>query len=241
MIEKTIHYCWFGGNPLPKLAIKCIESWQKFCPDYKIVEWNENNFDINICPYVAEAYERKKWAFITDFVRLYVLYHYGGVYMDTDVEVLSSLDPFLTDKGFSGFENEYSVPTGIMAAEKGNEFIFDLLSDYDGRHFILPDGQSDLTTNTQAITELALKQGLILNNEKQTVKDFTFYPRDYFCPKDSRTLKVHLTKNSVTIHHFNGSWENQSERKFKSFVKRLLGERLSLYISNKKKKKKKKD
>jgi hypothetical protein len=234
MIDKVIHYCWFGGKELPELAKKCIESWHKYCPDYKIIEWNESNFNLDICAYVKEAYENKKWAFITDYVRLYVLYNYGGIYMDTDVEVIGSLDKFLEDKGFSGFENEHSVPTGIMASEKGNQFIYELLCDYKDKHFVLPDGQLDLTTNTKTITDLATNLGLKLDNTKQVLKDFTFYPRDYFCPKDSRTLKIHLTENSVTIHHFNGSWENQKQRKFKDFIKRILGEKLCLLISDRK-------
>ena len=236
MIEKTIHYCWFGGNPLPELAVKCLDSWKKYCPDYKIIEWNENNFDLNMCTYVKEAYESKKWAFITDYVRLYVLYNYGGIYMDTDVEVIAPLDKFLDNKGFSGFENEEMVPTGIMAAEAGNPFIGDLLDDYQDRHFILPDGQMDMTTNTKVITDLATARGLKLNNTKQVIEDFTFYPNDYFCPKDSRTLKIKLTENTATIHHFAGSWGNQRGRKFKDFVKKLLGERMSLFISRHRKK-----
>ena len=237
MIEKTIHYCWFGGNPLPELAVKCIDSWKKFCPDYKIIEWNEDNFNLEECSYVKEAYENKKWAFITDYVRLYVLYNYGGIYMDTDVEVIASLDKFLDNKGFSGFENEESVPTGIMAAESGNPFIGDLLEDYKDRHFILEDGKMDMTTNVETITNLAVNRGLKLNNTKQVIKDFTFYPKDYFCPKDSRTLKIKLTKNTATIHHFAGSWGNQSGRKLKDFIKRLLGEKVSLFISRHRKKK----
>ena len=131
MIPKKIHYCWFGGNPLSEETKKYIETWKKYCPDYEIIEWNEKNFDVTKIPYVREAYESKKWAFITDYVRLYVMYTYGGIYMDTDVEVLKPLDSLLDLKGFSGFENETSIPTGIMAAKKGLPVIKNLMDEYN--------------------------------------------------------------------------------------------------------------
>ena len=127
MIPKIIHYCWFGGKPLPDEAKKLISTWKKYCPDYDIREWNENNFDINDCFYVKEAFEAKKWAFITDYVRLKVLYDYGGVYMDTDVEVCKPLDDLLSYNGVSGFESPSAIPTGIMAASRHNEWIGNLL------------------------------------------------------------------------------------------------------------------
>ena len=145
MIPKIIHYCWFGGKPLPEDAKKYIESWEKYCPDYKICRWDESTFDINEIPYVKEAYEAKKWAFITDYVRLYVLKNIGGIYMDTDVEVIKNLDCFLNEKGFSGFEKIDAVPTGIMAAEKNHPFIIELLHDYDNLHFLKDDGTLDLS------------------------------------------------------------------------------------------------
>ena len=129
MIPKKIHYCWFGGNPKPKLAEKCIKSWKKYCPDYELVEWNETTFDIDSAPlFVRQAFESKKWAFITDYVRLWAMYNYGGIYMDTDVEVVKPLDRFLSEKAFSGFESSNYVPTGIMASEKDNPVIGELLS-----------------------------------------------------------------------------------------------------------------
>ena len=118
MIPKIIHYCWFGGKPLSPMARRCIDSWKKYCPDYQIKRWDETNFDLNSCTYIREAYEAKKWAFITDYVRLCVMYNYGGIYMDTDVEVLKNLDCFLSEKAFSGFESVDRIPTGIMASEK---------------------------------------------------------------------------------------------------------------------------
>ena len=148
MIPKIIHYCWFGGNPLPKSAEKCIKSWKKYCPDYEIIEWNESNFDINSNQYVREAYENKKYAFVTDYVRLYAMYNYGGIYMDTDVEVLKPLDCFLDNHAFSGFESSGYIPTGLMASEKEFPLFRELLKYYGNRAFVNPDGSFDTTTNT---------------------------------------------------------------------------------------------
>ena len=158
MIPKKIHYCWFGRGEKNKLYLSCIESWKKHFPDFEIIEWNEDNFDVNCNDYVREAYESKKYAFVTDYVRLYVLYNYGGIYMDTDVEVLKPLDPFLEHPAFSGFENNDSVPTGIMAARKKNKWIKDLLNEYNDLKFIKEDGSLDLTTNVVRITELSMKK-----------------------------------------------------------------------------------
>ena len=213
MIPKVIHYCWFGRGQMPELALMCIESWKKFLPDYEIKEWNEDNFDLDMYPYVREAYDNRKFAFVTDVVRLFALYTEGGIYMDTDVEVLKSLDPFLHHHAFSGFEDEHNIPTGIMASEKGGKWAKDNLDYYNGRHFVMEDGTLDLTTNVVTITNYMLPLGLKQNN---TFQDFpkliTFYPKDYFCPKDAATGYVILSDNSVTIHHFNASWFSPKER-----------------------------
>lgn len=214
MIPKIIHYCWFGRNPLPPLAVKCIESWKKYCPDYEIKEWNEDNFDLNSYPYVREAYDKRRFAFVTDVVRLYALYHEGGIYMDTDVEVLKPLDAFLSHHAFSGFEDEMHVPTGIMASEKGGKWAKDNLAYYNNRHFLKADGGVDLTTNVETITNYMLPLGLKQNN---TFQDFpgliTFYPKDYFCPKSYQDGQIYLTENTHTIHHFAGSWITKADKR----------------------------
>ena len=174
MIPKVIHYCWFGRGKMPELATKCIESWKKYCPDYIIKEWNEDNFNINAYPYVREAYDSRKCAFVTDVVRLYALYYEGGVYMDTDVEVLKPLEELLKYKGVSGFESSTQIPTGLMASEKGLPIFKELLDEYNDLHFIKPDGTLDIVTNVERITATCLKYGFKPDGKFQTVADFTF-------------------------------------------------------------------
>lgn len=213
MIPKTIHYIWFGGNPLPPDAVRCIESWKRHCPDYEIIEWNESNFDLNACDYIKEAYAAKKWAFVSDYARLAVLVKYGGIYMDTDVEVVDSLDEFLELKAFSGFETEKSVPTGIMACEKDHPFFIRLMKEYDDLHFVDKNGNYDLTTNVTRITKACIAGGLLLNNKRQEIEGFTLFPNDFFCPLSHDTGKLMKTSNTHTIHWFAGSWKSGEEQK----------------------------
>lgn len=237
-IPKVIHYCWFGKNPLPELAVKCINSWKKYCPDYEIIEWNENNFDLNSVTYVKEAYEAKKWAFITDYVRLFVLYEYGGVYMDTDVELLKPIDSFLTLDAFSGFESSNAVPTGIISSRKNFKFIKELLDYYNDKHFKNDDGTYDLTTNVVTITNICLKHGLVINNKKQNIDGFILFPNDYFCPKDYITGEIIKTDNTYAIHHFSGSWQNNFDKLMIKFEKKCIkifnnkkGHKIYLFLS----------
>lgn len=224
MIPKVIHYCWFGKKPLPELAKTCIASWNKFLPEYEIKEWNETNFNLDQYPYVREAYDNRKFAFVTDVVRLYALYTEGGIYMDTDVEVLKPLDQFLKHNAFSGFENYKDIPTGIMASEKGGKWAKDNLEYYNGKHFIKENGEFDMTTNVTIITNYMLQYGLKQNNTYQDFPELvTFYPKDYFCPKSQVDGKIKLTENTVCIHHFAGSWLNKKE-KFKIWLRTLIGE-----------------
>ena len=235
MIPKIIHYCWFGGNPLPVQAQKCIDSWKKYCPDYTIKQWDETNFDLSYCTYVKEAVESKKWAFVTDVVRLYALFNEGGVYMDSDVEVLKPLDDILKYKAISGFQDKDYIPTGIMASEKGHHLIKELLDQYNDIHFIKPDGSLDMTTNCVRITDTLLAKGLVLNNTLQEVDEFTLFPLDYFCAKDVITGKVNITSNTYTIHHFAGSWTTASNRrntKIHCWFMRLFGEKIGTSIYN---------
>lgn len=220
-IPKIIHYCWFGGNSLPEMAQRCIASWKKYCPDYEIVEWNEDNFDINVNDYVKEAYKAKKWAFVSDVARLYALVNYGGIYMDTDVEVIKPLDELLIYEAVSGFESPTQISTGLMACAKGHRMFVELLNDYEGDHFVRDDGSFDLTTNVTRITNHCLKYDLKLNNEMQCVNGFTLLPRDYLCPKDHVTKEINITKNTFTIHHFDGSWHSDEDRYVQRIMKKI--------------------
>lgn len=209
MIPKTIHYCWFGNNPKTELAEKCIASWKKHLPDYELIEWNETKFDVNQHPFTREAYQAKKYAFVTDYVRLYVLKEYGGIYMDTDVEVIKNLDCFLHHNAFSGFEDSIHIPTGIIGSMKNGVWVSQMQEYYNDRHFLMPDGSLDTTTNVKVMTNILTGQGFVPNDTLQDIQgNVTFYPHDFFCPKDYRTDKIKLTKNSHTIHHFAKSWKN---------------------------------
>ena len=223
MIPKKIHYCWFGGNPLPEDAKRYIESWKKYCSDYEIKEWNEGNFDLDRYPYVREAYDNRKFAFVSDVARLYALYTEGGIYMDTDVEVLKPLDEFLKYDGVSGFESSTQIPTGLMASRDLHPLVKEWLDEYEGIHFVKEDGSFDLTTNVTRITNSCLKHGFIPNGELQTVADYTFFPSEYFCPKDNLTGEIHLAENTATIHHFAGSWVPLSDRKGIQLSQKIYG------------------
>lgn len=225
MIPKIIHYCWFGGKPLPELATRCITSWRKILPDYRIKEWNENNFDLDLFQYTREAYDLKKYAFVTDVVRLFVLQTEGGVYMDTDVEILKPIDLFLNNCAFSGFESDHSLPTGIMASVSNGQWISDLLKYYKNKSFFNSHGQPDLITNVVVISNMMKIKGFQLNNKYQIITNYVaFYPSEYFCPKSPANGTVFITENTVCIHHFAGSWVNPISTviRFKILISKIL-------------------
>lgn len=210
MIPKIIHYCWFGRGSMPELAIKCIESWHKHMPDYEYKLWNEDNFDVNSIAYTKEAYECKKFAFVTDYVRLFALYTEGGIYMDTDVEVLKPYDDLLGLPGFTGYEGSKTFPpvTGTMASAPGNAWVKEQLSAYDDIHFIDANGNMDLTTNTARISSIMRSGGFIQNGEKQVYNDMHIFPVDYFCPRQT-TGEILITENTYCDHHFMGTWSDK--------------------------------
>ena len=223
MIPRIIHYCWFGRGEMPELAKKCIESWHKFMPDYEYKLWNEDNFDVNCNQYVKEAYEARKYAFVTDYVRLYALFSEGGIYMDTDVEVLKPYDDLLQLSGFTGYEgSKYHPPvTGTMASEPGCEWVKEQLDAYNGAHFIKPDGAFDLTTNTVRIAEIMRAGGFISDGTKRVYKGMHIFPVEYFCPRQT-TGEFFLTDKTYCDHHFMGSWDNT---KSKSLLLSMIGQK----------------
>jgi len=232
VIEKKIHYIWVGGNSLTQLAKKCIKSWKKYCPDYEIILWNECNFDISQNQFCQQAYNAKKWAFVSDYMRLKILYDHGGVYMDADVEVLKPLDEFLHHKAFSGFEQPCVIPTGIIAAQKGNKWIKANLDWYDGATFInnmdeLSMEQKLKKSNVYNIMEVTqnMYPELVLNNTTQHLKDVSFYEKVFFCPLWSEGgVRLDITK-SYTIHHFAGSWlpKKSFRLRIKDALRHIIG------------------
>ena len=212
MIPRIIHYCWFGRGEMPELALKCIESWHKYMPDYEYKLWNEDNFDINSNQYVKEAYEAHKYAFVTDYVRLYALFTEGGIYMDTDVEVLKPYDDLLDLTGFTGYEgSKYQPPvTGTMASIAGGEWVKEQLSVYEGLHFVKEDGSYDTMTNTIRISNVMKAGGFIQDGKKRLYKDMVIFPTEYFCPRQT-TGEFFLTDNTYCDHHFMGSWNTEKK------------------------------
>ncbi|MCM3724912.1 glycosyl transferase [Neobacillus cucumis] len=219
MIPRVIHYCWFGKGELPPLIKKCITSWKKYCPDYKIIEWNESNFDININPWTKEAYENKKYAFVSDYARLFILYNYGGIYLDTDIELTKNIDEFLSHEAFSGFENEKYVQSGIIGSLPKNSVIKRFLEYYNDRHFVKEDGSIEDIPNVRIITEILKDYGLKLNNEFQVINGIYIYPRTYFCPIDANGNRD-FSKNTYCIHHFTSTWRSYKEQKQVTFMHR---------------------
>ena len=215
-IPKTIHYCWFGKNKMPKNILECLDTWEKILPEYKKVCWNEDNFDIHSNKFVEEAYNAKKWAFVADYVRLYALYHHGGIYLDTDVKVLKPLDSFLNHKVFASYENKLQlnfIATGLIGAIRNHGFFKKWLDYYEDKHFILPPGEYDLTTNVCIITNIAEKEYSFKGNGKYQVfdDDIHIYPFDFFsCYNGEQDYgfknTCEITDNTYAVHLFASSW-----------------------------------
>lgn len=214
-IPKIIHYCWFGGKEKPKFVKKCIKSWKKYCPDYEIREWNESNSNLEINNYVKEAYQAKKWAFVSDVIRLHVLAECGGFYMDTDVELVKSLNELLPLSACFGFESKDAVMTGFFGASPQHPIVVGLLENYQERHFLLEGGNYDFTTNVVKTTEFLTALGLVKDGQWQQLANCDIYPVEYFSPKCLQTGFLTRTSNTIAIHHFDSSWLNKSSKKKK--------------------------
>ncbi len=213
LIPKIIHYVWVGNTEKPQSLIKYIESWKKYCPDYEIVEWDNEKFDKIKNSYSQQAFENKKWAFVSDYIRLYALYNYGGIYLDTDVEITQNIDRFLVHDfvtGYEKWENLYSPVTAFMGAKQGNVIVKDLLNYYQTNDFETKDGL-DLKPNTQRISEYfmknyGLKRPFDGAQTTELCKNCVIYPYYYFCIREEG-------KENFAVHHFNGSWLDSYNRK----------------------------
>lgn len=232
MIPKIIHYCWFGKNKLPEDAKKCIESWKKFCPEYKIIEWNEDNYDVRKNKYMSQAYDEKMWAFVSDYARIDIINQYGGIYLDTDVELIKPLDKFLSDKMFCGWESrdltqnenmENSVAFGLgYGSEKNNPILIEILKLYDELNFINPDGTLNLIACPHYQTVVLKEFGLDDKKRSyQKLKDATIYPETVFSPKSMTTGEINITYDTVSIHHFSASWTGKGNKFFKKMERKL--------------------
>lgn len=238
MIPKIIHYCWFGRNPLSELAQKCIASWKKYLPDCEIKEWNEDNFDVNIIPYTAEAYAQKKYAFVSDYARFWILHKYGGIYFDTDVEVIRPIDDIIARGNFMGFETDSnymnsgaSVNPGLgLGVSPGLDLVKKMLDNYERRHFVCEANVRNQITVVDICTKVLMESGLQNVVGIQKVEDECYiYPSEYFCPVNVTTGRIHVEKNTRTIHHFAGTW---MDKKFsiKNSIKRILPEPLVEFL-----------
>ena len=225
MIPRVIHYCWFGGSKLTPLAKKCIASWRQFFPDYEIKEWNEDNFDVNIIPYTADAYKAGKYAFVSDYARFWVLYHFGGVYFDTDVEVIKPIDDVIEAGAFMGFEQLGECPAvnpGLgLATEPESPLYLAVLDRFERMTFLTENGSLNPYTMIPMVTDFLKEMGLTGNGTIEQVSGVNIYPPDWFNPFDDATGRLRITENTRTIHWFAKSWL-PAEPVWKTWTKRLL-------------------
>ncbi len=226
-IPKIIHYCWFGRGKLPPLAQKCIASWKKYLPDYEIKEWNEDSFDVNQIPYTREAYAEKKYAFVSDYARFKILHDYGGLYFDTDVEVIRPMDDIIARGAFMGLEedisSDLSANPGLgLGCAPGLLFYKKVINHYSTLRFKKANGENNTTTVVQIVSKLFLEQGLKPHRGIMECEGISIYPADYFCPKSMRTGIITITLNTYSIHHFTASWHSPREKLILA-VSRILG------------------
>lgn len=214
IIPKAIHYCWFGGKPLPDKYKMWMESWQKFCPDYDIIEWNESNYDVTKNEYMYQAYKCKKWGFVPDYARLDIIYNHGGIYLDTDVELIRPIDALLYQKGFAGFQSRMHVNLGAgFGAVKGLPIIKKMMDIYDNMQFVNKNGSLNMTVSPILQTDVLKEYGLDTNGEYQIINDLTIYPEKMLNGKNLYTRRIVLKPYTRAVHHFDGSWAEESIRR----------------------------
>ena len=233
MIPKKINYCWFGHGEKPKLTKKCIASWKKYCPDYEIIEWNEDNFDVNMNGYTRMCYEQKKYAFLSDYARLLVVYQNGGLYFDTDVELLKNPDELLDDEAFFGFETVSTAASGLAFGSANTGLALKMMLDeYDP----LLDGEHGMIGCPLLNTQALVKLGLVPNGELQHFEWGTVYPKDYFNPYESTTGRLNKTENTVSVHWYMGSFLSPTTKlklKITKPMRRLFGEHVFDFLKGK--------
>lgn len=239
-VPKKIHYCWFGGKPLPKSAIRCIDSWRRFMPGYEIVRWDESNFDVDAIPFTSQAYKCGKYAFVSDYARFKILYEEGGLYFDTDVELVKSLHDIVGKGGFMGCEGQFreggevrdlNINPGVgMASAPGSPLLKEMLEIYENTSFLMPDGSRNKQTVVLYMTELLAKKGLRHTPEIQQVEDFWIYPVDYFCPISTVDGKLRLTGNTRSIHYYDQSWQSPVRKYGRKFLLKVGGHRLKDWL-----------
>lgn len=214
-IPKVIHYCWFGEKPLPEEYKNYIESWKKYMPDYQIIEWNEKNFDIRKCEFIKSAYEHKKWAFVSDYARLDIIYNNGGIYLDTDVEVIKNFDKLLSYECFMGFEVSGFINTGLgFGAVKHHPIIKENLDYYNNLRFINDDGTFNTITCPKITTEILKNKGLKISKKLQFINGVAIFPTEYFCPLNYYNGKLQITENTYSIHRYSMSWIDDNDKKW---------------------------
>ena len=231
-MKKTIHYCWFGKNKMEDNVLSCINSWQKHFPNYQVKVWNENNFDIECCEYVKEAYQSKQYAFVSDYARLYVLYHEGGLYLDTDYEVLKNFEDLLNEELVLSFEKEGKIQTCMIYAKKNNQLIKKIMEYYHTTHFLNYDGTFNTKTNVDIITDYLFELGLIEKDSYQQLENIKIYPTEYFCPFDFETGKLNMTSKTVGIHNFAGSWLTNDQKSYFNLKRKFGKDKVKNVITN---------
>lgn len=240
MIPKKIHYCWFGNNPKSKLIKKCIASWKRFLPEWEIIEWNEQNYNVNKNEYISEAYKQKKWAFVVDYARFDILNQEGGIFFDTDVEVLKKIpDELLMHHAFTGFESNETVNPGLVfAAEAKHSMLQEIMNVYETKKF----GEKingRMENIVDIVTAILDKNGLIKNNSFQIVEGIAVYPKEYFCCFNHETQDFEICKETISIHHYAASWSSWQRRSYFKMIKmaaKILGKERYLKIKRKIKK-----
>lgn len=215
MIPKILHYCWFGGKEKPQEVNEYMETWKRMLPDYQLMEWNESNFDYKARTYTREAYTLKKYAFVSDVCRLEALYQYGGLYLDTDIEVVGSFKPFEDLKSFIGYEVNDLVGTGVIGAEKKAEWIKIFLDTYKEKDFYMKDGSLNITPNTITLTKL-------LPSIPVDIRP-TIFPLETFCAKHWKTHEIIRNETTVSIHHYRDSWHDNEKTSFIDLANRAEG------------------